>query len=54
MATACVVAVTGWTAAGYERLVAVPHAADTARVAYALDLVDRFDDTPAHKAYVEL
>jgi len=54
MATACFVAATGWAAAGYELLVAVPHAANTARVAYALDLVDRFDDLPAHKAYVEL
>lgn len=44
----------GWGFAAWEHFVAVPAAANTARVAFALDLVDRFDDTPAHKAYVEL
>jgi hypothetical protein len=44
----------GWGLAGFEHFVAVPRAENTARVAYALDLVDRFDDTPAHRAYVEL
>lgn len=47
-------AVAGWSWAGWEHFVRVPTAANTARVAYALDLVDRFDDTPAHKAYVDL
>lgn len=44
----------GWGLAAWEHFVAVPAAANTARVAFALDLVDRFDDTPAHKAYVAL
>lgn len=48
------VAVTGWSWAAWEHFVRVPTAENTARVAYALDLVDRFDDTAAHKAYVDL
>jgi len=47
-------AVGGWALAGWQYFVALPQAANTARVAYALDLVDRFDDTPAHLAYVQL
>ena len=44
----------GWGLAGWQHFVALPRAESTARVAYALDLVDRFDDLPAHRAYVEL
>lgn len=51
---ATLIAGAGWATAGWEHFVAVPRAANTARVAYALDLVDRFDDTPAHRAYVAL
>jgi len=53
-AAAILFAGVGWGLAGFEHFVAVPRAENTARVAYALDLVDRFDDTPAHHAYVDL
>lgn len=53
-AAAIVFAGVGWGLAGFEHFVAVPRAENTAKVAYALDLVDRFDDTPAHHAYVDL
>lgn len=49
-----IVASGGWAWAAWEHFVTVPQAANTARVAYALDLVDRFDDTPAHYAYIQL
>ena len=49
-----VVAVGGWIWGAWEHFVVVPQATNTARVAYALELVDRFDDTPAHLAYVQL
>ena len=53
-AAAILFASVGWGLAGFEHFVAVPRAENTARVAYALDLVDHFDDTPAHRAYVDL
>lgn len=54
IAVVTLIAVGGWAFAAWEHFVALPHATNTARVAYALDLVDRFDDTPAHLAYVQL
>ncbi len=54
VAVVALIGAVGWGLAAWEHFVAVPAAANTARVAFALDLVDRFDDTPAHKAYVEL
>lgn len=53
-ALATLIAVGGWSWAAYEHFVRVPAAENNARVAYALDLVDRFDDTAAHKAYIDL
>lgn len=54
VAVVALIGAVGWGLAAWEYFVAIPAAANTARVAFALDLVDRFDDTPAHKAYVEL
>jgi len=54
LVSAILVAASGWGWAAYEHFVRVPIAENNARVAYALDLVDRFDDTPAHKAYIDL
>ncbi|MCE1234996.1 MAG: hypothetical protein LWW93_01430 [Hyphomicrobiales bacterium] len=54
LALSIVVAASGWSAAAWEHFVALPRAENTSRVAYALDLVDRFEDTPAHRAYVDL
>lgn len=54
LTVAVVLAVGGWSWAAWEHFVRVPAAENTARVAYALDLIDRFDDTTAHKAYVDL
>lgn len=44
----------GWAWGAYEHFVVSPRGQDVARITYALDLVDKFDDTPAHRAYVEL
>ncbi len=49
-----VFAAAGWGLAAWQTFVALPRTAVTARVAYALQLVDQFDDTPAHLAYVQL
>lgn len=49
-----VFALGGWVWAAWAHFVEVPRTANTARVTYALDLVDRFADTPAHHAYIEL
>ena len=48
------VALGGWGWGAWEHFVAVPRVHDVARITYTLDLVDRFDDTEAHRAYVEL
>jgi hypothetical protein len=44
----------GWAWGAYEHFVVAPRGQDLARITYTLDLVDKFDDTPAHRAYVEL
>ena len=48
------VALGGWGWAAWEHFVAAPRIRDVARVTYTLGLIDRFDDTAAHKAYVQL
>ncbi len=47
-------AVGGWAWGAWEHFVAAPRIRDVARVTYTLDLIDRFDDTEAHKVYVQL
>lgn len=54
MAVGALVALGGWAVAAWEHLVVLPRAMNTAKVAYALQLVDQYDDTPAHLAYVQL
>jgi hypothetical protein len=49
-----VFALSGWAAAAYVYLVRLPEAANAQKVAYALDLVDRFGDSPPHQAYMRL
>jgi len=49
-----VVAAGGWAWGAWEHFVVAPRTQDIARITYTLDLVDRFDDTEAHKAYVQL
>lgn len=44
----------GWGWAAWERWVELPSAANAQRVATALDLVDRFSDSEAQRAYVRL
>lgn len=48
------VAAAGWGWGAWEHFVVNPRAQDIARITYTLDLVDRFDDAEAHKAYVQL
>lgn len=47
-------ALAGWAWGAWEHFVAAPRLQDVARVTYSLALVDRFDDTAAHRAYVQL
>ena len=54
VAVGALVAAGGWAWAAWEHFVALPRAMNTAKVAYALQLVDQYDDTPAHLAYVQL
>lgn len=54
MAVGVVVALSGWAAAAWEHFVVLPRAMNTSKVAYALQLVDQFDDTAGHLAYVQL
>ena len=54
LALLAAVAAAGWGVAAWQYVVVLPRAASTARVSYALELVDQFDDTPAHLAYVQL
>lgn len=54
LAAAAVVALGGWAWGAWEHFVAVPQASETARIAHALQLVDRFDETAGYRAYVEL
>lgn len=49
-----VFALAGWGWGAWEHFVVAPHVKDLARVTYTLDLVDRFDDTEAHRAYIQL
>jgi hypothetical protein len=51
---AVVVALGGWGTAGYLYFVALPDVATAHKVAYALELVDRFGDSPAHQVYMQL
>ena len=48
------VAFGGWGWGTWEHFVVGPRVQDVARVTYSLDLIDRFDDTEAHRAYVQL
>ncbi|MEJ1157881.1 DUF4760 domain-containing protein [Prosthecomicrobium sp. N25] len=47
-------ATAGWGWAAYERFVEVPHAAARQRVATSLDLLDKWADGEAQRAYVKL
>lgn len=49
-----VFALTGWAWAAYERFVDVPSGVAAQRIATALDLVDRFSDSEAQRAYEKL
>jgi hypothetical protein len=49
-----VVALGGWAWGAWEHFVAAPRTQNIVRITYTLDLIDRFDDTDAHKAYVQL
>ncbi|MDK9697538.1 MAG: hypothetical protein OEL76_14225 [Siculibacillus sp.] len=53
---AAIVAVSlgGWTWGAWEHFVAAPLTRDVVRITYTLDLIDRFDDTEGHRAYVQL
>lgn len=48
------VAVAGWGTAAYLYFVAMPNAIDAHKVAYTLELVERFGDSPAHQVYMKL
>jgi hypothetical protein len=48
------VALGGWGWAAWEHFVLSPAQQDVALVTYSLALVDRFDDTEAHRTYVQL
>jgi hypothetical protein len=48
------VATGGWGWGAFEHFVRVPAAQETQRIAYTLDLVDRFYEMPAHDAYMRL
>ncbi|TBW34508.1 hypothetical protein EYW49_18145 [Siculibacillus lacustris] len=54
IAAVVVVALGGWAWGAWQHFVVLPRSADIARIGTALDLVDRFVDTPAHVAYVQL
>ena len=47
-------AISGWGAAGYLYFVALPTAASAHKIADTLDLVDRFEESPAHDVYMQL
>lgn len=47
-------ALAGWAWGFWEHFVVSPQTQDLARITYSLGLVDRFDDTEAHKVYVQL
>lgn len=51
---ALILGLSGWATAAYLYFVAIPSAASQQKVAYALDLVDRFGDSQAHQAYMRL
>ena len=44
----------GWAWGAWEHFVESPRTHDVARITYTLDLIDRFDDTEAHRTYVQL
>lgn len=48
------VAALGWCTAAYLYFVAMPDAIDAHKVAYTLELVERFGDSPAHQVYMKL
>jgi hypothetical protein len=48
------VAAVGWCTAAYLYFVAMPDAIDAHKVAYTLELVERFGDSPAHQVYMKL
>jgi hypothetical protein len=49
-----VVACVGWATAGYLYFFALPDIANAHKVAYTLELVDRFSESPAHQVYMQL
>ena len=49
-----VFALAGWGVAIWERFVELPQASNAQRVSVALDMVDRFSDGDAQRAYVKL
>jgi len=49
-----VVALGGWVWGAWEHFVAAPSNEEVARVTFSLAMVDRFEDTEAHRAYVQL
>ena len=53
-AAGVLLALSGWSWAAWEHFVVLPRAMSTAKISYALQLVDQFDDTNAHRAYVQL
>jgi hypothetical protein len=53
-AVIAVFALGGWVWGAWEHFVAAPRTQNIVRITYTLDLIDRFDDTEAHKAYVQL
>lgn len=48
------VALGGWGWGAWEHFVMRPRIEDITRITFTLGLVDRFDDTDAHRAYVQL
>lgn len=53
-ALAAVLAVGGWGTAAYLYFVSMPAAMNAHKVAFTLELVERFGDSPAHQVYMKL
>jgi hypothetical protein len=54
LGVAVLTAIGGWGAAAYLYFVVVPDTATAHNVAYSLELVDRFGESPAHQVYMQL
>jgi hypothetical protein len=50
----CVIGAGGWAWGAWEHFVVLPNSADVTRIATSLEVADRFADTPAYRAYLEL